>query len=76
MIISLVIIGVLRGKGDGSGIGVVKCSISDDFLFIALILISIAITLIAISILNYEKTLRRYAILFANYPIIKGDFNF
>jgi hypothetical protein len=58
MIVALIIINILRGKGDGSGAGVVKCSRTDWFLFAVFIAIGLVITAAAVIVIKKEFTLK------------------
>lgn len=48
MMAALVIIQCIRGKGDGSGSKVVKCSATDWFLFALLLAIALVLTILGI----------------------------
>lgn len=54
MMIVLLLISLIKGKGDGSMVGVVKCSEIDWVLFGFLVAIAIIITGLGIFILNRE----------------------
>ncbi len=69
MMIVLVIIQILRGKGDGSMAGIKKCSAVDWFLFFLLIFIGLVLTIIAIIIINNEYKQK----VSAGYHFIAGD---
>jgi hypothetical protein len=54
MVVTLIVISLLRGKGDGKLAGVHKCSATDWFLFFLLISIAITLTIVAVIILKKE----------------------
>lgn len=54
MLITLIVISLLRGKGDGYMTGIKKCSGVDWFLFFMLIGIAILLLAIAVWYLRYE----------------------
>jgi hypothetical protein len=56
MLLALFIISLIRGKGDGSMTGVIKCSGIDWFLFALLLAISVLLTIVAIFLLRKEET--------------------
>lgn len=69
MMIILIVIQVVRGKGDGSEAGIIKCSAVDWFLFALLIVIGIVLTIFAIIIIKkeYQEKVE------VGYNFVKGD---
>lgn len=71
MLLTLFMISLLRGKGDGSFFGVYRCSAVDWFLFSILIIIGIVLTVSGFIIVRKEHNEK----VNAGYPFIKEDLN-
>lgn len=54
MMVSLLVISIIRGKGDGSMTGIIKCSPVDWFLFVLLIAIGVVLTIVAVVLVRRE----------------------
>ena len=67
--ISLLVLSLIKGKGDGSGVGVMKCSSVDWVLFGLLIAIATVLTTVGIIILNREHKEKEEV----DYPFVDGD---
>ena len=69
MMISLLILSLIKGKGDGGMAGVMKCSPVDWFLFALLCAIGFILTIIGIIMLKKEHKLKESI----GYPFVEGD---
>lgn len=67
--LSLFILSLIKGKGDGSMAGVVKCSHVDWVLFALLIVIAAILTVIGILMLIKEHKVKEEI----GYPFVEGD---